>query len=290
MKWLFELTKYGIIVFVVICTAAGYALSFRIENDFSILHFASVIFGVILLSAGSFALNQIQEVDLDKKMPRTAKRPLASGKITLRRAWSVALVGLAIGSALLFHVSWTSGLLGLVTVILYNVFYTLYWKPQWVFGAVPGAVPGAMPVVIGYAAHTSNIFTSECVYAFMIMFLWQMPHYWSLAMRFENDYRAAGVPVLPVTLGPRATSLQIGLYTFVYAGLALLSPWFTESRYLYLFLVVPFALKVVWEFFRYFEARQNWLRFFMWTNVSMLVFLIAAVVDKWHTVIANIWS
>jgi hypothetical protein len=63
-----------------------------------------------------------------------------------------------------------------------------------------------------------------------------------------------------------------------------------DSRYLYLFLVVPFAFKVVWEFFKYFKASQNWLRFFMWTNISMPVFLIATVVDKWHTVIANIRS
>jgi heme o synthase len=290
MKWLSELTKFGIIIFVVICAMAGYALSFRIETQFSLLHMLSLLVGIVLLSGGSFALNQIQEVELDKKMPRTAKRPLASGKITERTAWTVAMVGLVLGSSLLFHVSWTSGMLGLLTVLLYNVCYTFYWKPKWVFGAVPGAIPGAMPVVIGYAANTSNIFTSECVYAFMIMFLWQMPHYWSLAMKFEKDYREAGIPVLPVTLGKQSTNFQIGLYTFVYVGLALLSPWFVDSRYLYLFLVVPFALKVVWEFFKYFKSSQNWLRFFMWTNISMLVFLIAAVIDKWHTVIANIRS
>lgn len=290
MKWLSELTKFGIIIFVVICAMAGYALSYRIESQFSLLHLFSLLVGIILLSGGSFALNQIQEVELDRKMPRTAKRPLASRKISEGQAWSVAIMGLAIGSALLFHASWTSGMLGLLTVILYNVCYTFYWKPKWVFGAVPGAIPGAMPVVIGYAANTTNIFTSECVYAFMIMFLWQMPHYWALAMKFEKDYRDAGIPVLPVTLGKHSANFQIGLYTFVYVGLALLSPWFVDSRYLYLFLVVPFALKVVWEFFKYFEASNNWLRFFMWTNVSMLVFLIAAVVDKWHTVIANIRS
>jgi protoheme IX farnesyltransferase len=290
MKWLFELTKAGIITFVVICAAAGYALGFRIESEFSILHLLSVLVGITLLSGGSFALNQIQEVELDKKMPRTRRRPLACGRISERRAWSVALTGLVLGSILLFRASWTSGALGLLTVFLYNVCYTLYWKRRLAFGAVPGAIPGAMPVVIGYAANTSNIFTSECAYAFLIMFLWQMPHYWSLAIRFAKDYREAGIPVLPVSRGERVTAVQIGLYTFVYVGLALLSPWFVDSRYLYLFVVIPLALKVMWEFFKYMHGiQQNWLRFFMWTNVSMLVFLIAAVVDKWHTVVSNIY-
>lgn len=296
MKWLFDLTKIGIIFFVVICALAGYALSFRIESQFSILHLLSLLVGISLLSGGSFALNQIQEVELDKKMPRTRNRPLVTAVISERKAWSVALCGLLVGSALLFHVSWMAGFVGLLTVFLYNVCYTLYWKRKLSFGAVPGAIPGAMPVVIGYAANTSDIWTSECVYAFLIMFLWQMPHYWSLAIRFEKDYREAGVPVLPVSFGNRVTAFQIGLYTFVYVGLALLSPFFIESRYLYLCLVVPFAIKVIWEFLRYWQSVQSrgvpehWLRFFMWTNVSMLVFLIAAVIDKWHTVVANIYS
>ncbi len=290
MKWLSELTKFGIIIFVVICAMAGYALSFKIEDQFSVLHLLATMVGITLLSGGSFALNQIQEVDLDRKMPRTRNRPLVSGRISERTAWSVALIGLVLGSVLLYRASWTAGTLGLITVLFYNVFYTLYWKLKWVFGAVPGAIPGAMPVVIGYAANTSDIWTSECIYAFLIMFLWQMPHYWSLAIRFEKDYREAGIPVLPVTLGKKVTEFQIGLYTFVYVGLALLSPWFVDSRYLYLFLVVPFALKVVWEFSKYWRAQTTWLRFFMWTNVSMLVFLIAAVIDKWHTVVANINS
>jgi len=290
MKWLFVLTKSGIITFVVICALAGYALSFQIEDQFSLLHLASLLLGIALLSGGSFALNQIQEIELDRKMPRTRLRPLASGEISERKAWMVALIGLVVGSVLLYRVSWESGTLGLLTVLMYNVLYTLFWKRRWIFGAVPGAIPGAMPVVIGYAANTSHFFTTECIYAFLIMFLWQMPHYWSLAIRFEKDYREAGVPVLPVSLGKKVTAFQIGLYTFTYVGLALLSPWFVDSRYLYLFLVVPFALKVVWEFFQYWRTYNNWLRFFMWTNVSMLVFLIAAVVDKWHTVVANIYS
>ena len=107
--------------------------------------------------------------------------------------------------------SLTSMALGLFTVALYNGLYTLYWKKKWAFGAVPGAIPGAMPVVIGYSANHANVFTPECLYLFLIMFLWQMPHFWSLAIRYKDDYKKGGFPVLPAVIGVPKTLFHIGL-------------------------------------------------------------------------------
>jgi protoheme IX farnesyltransferase len=109
-------------------------------------------------------------------------------------------------------------------------------------------------------------------------------------MRYEKDYRAAGVPVLPASRGSHRTTVQIVLYTLAYVGLALMSPWFVDSHYLYMFVVVPFAIKVIWELFRYWQDTEHkrWLPFFMWINFSMLVFLLAPVIDKWHTVVSNL--
>jgi protoheme IX farnesyltransferase len=174
--------------------------------------------------------------------------------------------------------------LGFATVILYNVMYTLYWKKKWAFGAVPGAIPGAMPVAIGYAANTSDLMQPELVYAFLIMFLWQMPHFWSLAIRFKDDYAKGGIPVLPTRIGTGPTLFHMALYMFAYVALALASPWFTSTYFVYVFVVVPFAIKVLYEFFRYYRAgaQARWLPFFLWTNFSVLVFLIAPVIDKWY--------
>jgi protoheme IX farnesyltransferase len=287
-----EITKFGIVIFVIISTFAGYALGFQIEQPFSLLHLFSVIIGTALLSSGSFALNQIQEKDIDTRMPRTERRPLPRGRLSTLQAGWIAFFGLFVGTWLLYEAKPLTAVLGLATVFLYNICYTLYWKRKWVFGAVPGAIPGAMPVVIGYSANNSDLLSTECVYAFLIMFLWQMPHYWALAIKFKEDYRLADIPTLPVSLGTHQTLFHIGLYVFAYVGLALLSPWFVDTRYLYLVLVVPFALKVLWEFFKFEEARaqKKWLSFFMWTNVSMLIFLIAPVIDKWHAVYMNITS
>ncbi|MEQ1875930.1 MAG: heme o synthase [Bdellovibrionia bacterium] len=291
MKSLADLTKFGIVIFVWLSALAGYGLGFRIEQTFSPLHLLQLLVGIGFLSAGSFALNQFQESDIDELMPRTRKRPIPSGQIPLWAAFGVAMVLICGGSFILYEMSPLVGFLGLFTVFLYNVCYTIYWKRTMPMAAVPGAIPGAMPVVIGYAANSSNIFSTECIYAFLIMFLWQMPHYWSLALRFEDDYRKGGVPTLPVSSGTDTTLFHMGIYTLAYVALALVSPWFVEARYFYALIVIPFSFKILWEFSRYFRnraTRESWLPFFLWTNFSMLAFLVVPVMDKWFVVISNI--
>lgn len=279
-----DLTKFGIVVFVLLSGVAGYATGFLSEHPFSWMHFLQTILGLYFLSSGSLALNQVQEWKLDQKMPRTAKRPVAAGKIKPAAAGILAVSFIFAGLSTLFKISPTAGWVGLVSVVLYNGVYTLYWKPRWVFAAVPGAIPGALPVTIGYAAVNPDIFNSESVYLFLIMFLWQMPHFWALALKFKDDYAAGGIPVLPVALGTERTLFQIGLYTFAYVGVALAAPWFVHASWLYLVLVLPFAFKILQEFFRFYRSKgtERWFAFFMWVNISMLVFLIVPVIDKWN--------
>ena len=284
MKMFMELTKSGIVLFVLISGLAGYAMSHPVFAEWDLVHMCATLASLYFLSAGSFAINQAQEWHIDRAMPRTEGRPIPSGQISALQAWILGIFFILIGLAAGLLVNQLVALLGLATVVLYNVLYTLYWKKKWAFGAVPGAIPGAMPVVIGYAANSSDLFRSEIVYAFMIMFLWQMPHFWSLAIKFKDDYAKGGIPVLPTRLGTDATLFHIGLYVFAYVGLAIASPWFTSAYFVYLLLVVPFAFKVLYEFFRYYKAQaeKQWLPFFLWTTFSVLIFLIAPVLDKWY--------
>lgn len=278
-----DLTKFGIVIFVVLSGLAGYATSFAIESGFSWIHFLQFIGGIFFLSSGSLALNQVQEYKIDQQMPRTAKRPVASGTIKPAAAGILAVAFLVIGSDLLFKTSMMAGYVGWATVILYNGVYTYWWKPKWVFGAVPGAIPGALPVTIGYAANNPDILNLDSIYLFLIMFLWQMPHYWALALKFKDDYAKGGVPTLPVVLGVEKTIFQMGLYTFAYVAVALLSPWFVHASWVYLLVVFPFVFKVLQEYFRFQKSKgsERWLAFFMWVNVSLLVFLFVPVIDKW---------
>ena len=285
MRLYLRLTKAGIVLFVVLSGLAGYWLSYSpYEQTFSWLHFLQFILGLYFVSSGSCILNQAQEQELDSKMPRTLSRPIPAGEISVESSFFLSAAFVVLGIVLLYSVSALTALLAIITVILYNVLYTIYWKPQWTFAAVPGALPGALPVVIGYSANSSHIFSAECIYVFLVMFLWQMPHFWSLAIRFRNDYESGGIPVLPVRLGVGKTLFYIGLYTFTYVALAVASPWFVTVYFLYLVVVLPLALKVLWEFFRYYRgaAQSGWIRFFLWTNLSVLVFLAVPVLDKWH--------
>ncbi|MGZ3742313.1 MAG: UbiA family prenyltransferase, partial [Pseudobdellovibrionaceae bacterium] len=258
-----DLTKFGIVIFVLLSGVAGYASGFIIENPFDWHHFLKTILGLYFLSSGSLALNQVQERELDRKMPRTANRPVASGKIKPPAAGILALGMLMVGGNFLFEVSPTAGWLGVFTVLFYNGLYTLYLKPKWVYAAVPGAIPGALPITIGYAANSPDIFNSESVYLFLILFLWQMPHFWTLAIKFKDDYAAGGVPVLPAAMGVEKALYQIGLYTILYVSVAIASPWFVHASWIFILAVLPFAFKVMQEFIRFYRSKgtERWFAF-----------------------------
>ncbi|MCK6597424.1 MAG: heme o synthase [Bdellovibrionaceae bacterium] len=284
MKLFAQLTKVGITIFVVLSAIAGYATGFESERSFVWSHFFDLVLGVFVLSSGSLALNQVQEYKLDSLMKRTANRPVASGKITPTAAGLMAFFFIFTGLQLLWEVSELSAYLGLATVLLYNGVYTYYWKPKWIYAAIPGAIPGTLPVTIGYAAVNNNVFSSESIYLFLILFLWQMPHFWALAIKFKDDYREGGIPTLPVALGMEKTLYQMGMYTLAYVGCALASPMFYKTSWFYILLVVPVSLKLLQEYAKFHKSqgKDNWLKFFMWVNVSVLIFLLVPVLDKWN--------
>ena len=283
MKIYKNLTKYGIVVFAMAGALAGYAMSFRAFQDFDWTQPALLLVGLYILCSGSFAINQAQEWRLDCLMDRTKNRPIPSGKVQPWQAWSLGVLFVLLGTGILASVDIFTAYLGFATVIMYNVLYTVFFKRRIAFGAVPGAIPGAMPVVIGFSVNDPNIFTPACLYLFLVMFLWQMPHFWTLAVRYRKDYAKGGFAVLPVEIGGEKTIYHIGLYTFVYVGIALCSPWFTTANVFYLLLVMPFAIKILLEFFKYTKSKseKGWLPFFLWTNLSMLIFLSVPVFDKW---------
>ena len=283
LKAYLQLTKTGIILFALVSALAGYAVSFRFGQDFDVLHPILLMIGLYLVAGGGFALNQAQEWKIDSLMPRTQKRPIPAGIFSPFQGYAVGLMMCLFGLFVLLLLGTVPAALALLTLFLYNGVYTLIWKKQWAFAAVPGAIPGAMPVVIGYSVNQVEIWRPDSVYLFLVLFLWQMPHFWSLAIRFKEDYRAGGIPVLPVRVGVDRSMYHIGLYVFTYVGVALLAPWFLRAHALYLLLVFPISIKLIWEFFKYFRQGEGrgWLPFFMWTNFSLLVYLAVPVMDKW---------
>jgi len=287
VRLFFDLTKSGIVVFVLVTGAAGYAMSHPFETAWELGHILATLSALYFLSAGSFAINQAQESHIDAMMPRTAGRPVPSGRISRAQAYILGFGFVIIGALAALLVNTTVFAIGIGTVFLYNVPYTMWWKRKWAFGAVPGAIPGGASVLLGYAANQPMILMPEPIYLFLLMFLWQMPHFWSLAIRFREDYAAGGIPVLPVRVGTERTLFHIALYTFAYVATAAAAPYFTSARWAYAILVLPLSFIVVWQFLKFFRSvidrheKSRWLPFFLWTNLSILIFLAAPVIDRW---------
>lgn len=216
-------------------------------------------------------------------MPRTQNRPIPSGALQPKNVLLIAILLLCAGAVLGYvYVSLWFTIMGIITAVLYNGAYTLFWKRFWAFGAVPGAIPGAMPVVLGFAAHDQQ-FSIPSLYLFVLMFLWQMPHFWALALKYKDDYAKANIPVLPTVVGEHTTLYHMGLYVFAYAAWAVAAPWFVNVWVGYLLVIIPFTAKVIWEFLKFQEDTdgKRWLSFFLWTTFSVIVFVMIPVVDKW---------
>ncbi|NBU20742.1 protoheme IX farnesyltransferase [bacterium] len=283
LKAIKELSKSGIVTLVLISVFAGYLIGQPGETDFQIKRMALTLIGVLFLASGSSALNQIQERDIDAQMPRTAQRPLPSGTLSLPVAILFTLASLLAGLSLLAYLDIILFALGGLALISYNGLYTLWWKRKWAYAAVPGAIPGALPILMGHLAATQDLFHPGGIYLFFILFFWQMPHFWALALRYQEDYQKGGFPVLPIKHGPLVTLKQIGIWCVAYLGLALIAPLFLKVRWIYLVPTLLMGSKVALELLRFAKNPEGklWLRFFLWVNFSLVVFLGAAALDLW---------
>lgn len=167
---------------------------------------------ILAAAGGSAALNTVLDAGIDGKMPRLTRRVAALRALGRGNVAAAAIV--AIAAALLLSARFINGttcLLLAAAVAGYAVLYTLVWKRRSPYGTIPGAVPGALPVLIGYAAVDPRI-GMDGVLLFLLLVLWQPPHFWALALRHQEEYRAAGVPVLPVAFGEPYTKALIFLY------------------------------------------------------------------------------
>jgi len=148
-----ELSKFGIVLLVLVSAAAGFMLRAPLGADFPWAHGLVVLAGVMLLSSGASALNQVQERRRDALMARTANRPLPSGRLSYAQGLVFAAVATAAGAAVLWlGIGRTAGVLGITAAVFYNGVYTPWLKPTSPFAAVPGAIPGSIPPVIGWSA------------------------------------------------------------------------------------------------------------------------------------------
>jgi protoheme IX farnesyltransferase len=211
MRDYIELTKPRITWLILMSTAVGYFFGHHgAWNFWPVLH---TILGTALIASGTAALNQWYEREADRKMRRTADRPIPSGRLSAGRALIFGILLSVAGFAeLAFGLNWLSAFLGLFTLLSYLFLYTPL-KQRTPLSTLVGAFPGAMPPIIGYAA-ASGILDAQAWTLFAILFLWQFPHFLAIAWMYREDYERAGIRMLPVVQpSGEATARQIVLYS-----------------------------------------------------------------------------
>lgn len=216
-----SLTKPRVIELLLVTTIPAMLLANRGTVDPLLI--LNTLFGGLLAAAGANTLNCVADADIDKMMKRTERRPLA--RATVPRGHALVF-GLALSVGSFFWLWWTTNMLSAhlagATIAFYVLVYTLLLKRRTSQNVVWGGAAGCMPVMIGWSAVTDTI-AWPAVVMFLIIFFWTPPHTWALAMRYKEDYRAAGVPMLPAVATEQQVTKQILIYTWltVIATLAL---------------------------------------------------------------------
>lgn len=214
------LTKTRIIEQLLVVTVPAMFLAQRGVPSLWLI--AATLVGGAMAAAAAHALNCVADADIDKKMKRTARRPLAKGDVPTSHALVFGLVLAALSAVWLgFTANWLAAVLSLAAIAFYVLVYTLLLKRRTSQNIVWGGAAGCMPVVIGWAAVTGTVEWPALV-MFGVIFFWTPPHFWALAMRYREDYAAAGVPMLPVVAPAPAVSIRIVVYSWVMVGWSLL--------------------------------------------------------------------
>ena len=274
------LLKPRVMSLVVFTALTGMALAPSKLNPF----LALIALIAIAIGAGaSGAFNMWYDADIDAIMSRTKKRPIPSGRVTGTEAlgFGSILSGFSV-LVLGFAANWLAAGLLAFTIFFYAVIYTMWLKRSTPQNIVIGGASGAMPPVLGWAAMTGGV-GPEALILFLIIFLWTPPHFWALALYRVEDYRKAGLPMLPVTHGNEFTRLQIFLYTLVLLPACLMPFVFKMSGWIYLVSALVLSAGFCWYGWRLWRNYSESLarKTFRFSLVHLSVLFAALLLDHY---------
>jgi protoheme IX farnesyltransferase len=271
-KDLLALTKPVVVALLLVTTFAGMVIGARDWPRLSVAFWT--LLGGFMAAGGSGAINQYIDREDDRKMQRTQKRPIPSGRLTPAEglAFGVA-IALASFYLMVAFVNILAALLTLAGIIYYVLIYSIFLKKTTVQNIVIGGGAGAIPPLVGWAAATGSL-NIPSLFLFAVVFMWTPPHFWALALVRRKDYARAGVPMLPVVRGEAATRWQIFLYTLELVGLTLLLPLFGLGGALYLVGAITLGGWLLLAAWRVWKKGGNSLAWKMYRYSSMyLAFL-----------------
>lgn len=209
----------------------------------------ATIFAGTLAAGSANAFNMVIESDLDKLMVRTAKRPIVTGVVSKKEATIFAtLIGVISLTLFWFFTTSLATLLTLIAIVFYVVVYTMALKQRTSQNIVWGGAAGCMPVLIGWAAVTNSLSLTAWAF-FLVIFFWTPPHFWALAIKYKDDYAAAGTPMLPVVATKGRVRVQMWLHTTLMIASSITLIWLaklpTWSMVVTIFLGAVFAWQLV---------------------------------------------
>jgi protoheme IX farnesyltransferase len=245
-KYYLELSKLKIMIPVSLTGFTGYFI-YNPHLSFNILLIST---GILLLAISASVLNQIQEVDLDRKMNRTHNRPIPGQKIKIQQAFIFFLACLSAGIATVFYFGNIKAvIIGLITILWYNGIYT-YSKRITAFAVVPGAVTGALPPLIGWISAGGGILDKPIIFVEFLFFIGQIPHFWLLILKYGEEYNNAGIPSLTNVFN----TIQINRLTFTWVVSSAIAALFLcyfeiiQTRSILIILLIA-SFIMIWQFF-----------------------------------------
>jgi len=207
-----EITKAGLAISVVFSSIAGFLLGITNFTSQTWLTVVMLAIGGYCMVGASNAFNQIIEKDIDALMDRTKNRPIPSGRMSKATAFTIASILTLLGIGLLYSINPKTAMFGAISIFLYTSVYTPL-KTVTSLSVFVGAIPGAIPFMLGWVAANNGDFGIEAGTLFLIQFFWQFPHFWAIGWFLYDDYKKAGIFMLPTGHKDNATALQILLYT-----------------------------------------------------------------------------
>jgi heme o synthase len=255
MRDYYRLCKPKVVYLILFTAAAGMLLSSHSVVAIDTLFFG--LLGIGLGAASGAAINHWVDQRIDEIMARTKNRPLPQGNISSRSALIFAIsLGVLSMLVLVAFVNVMTAALTFLALIGYAVVYTMFLKHSTPHNIVFGGAAGAAPPVLGWTAVTNEL-TVDAMLLFLIIFIWTPPHFWALAIKRRDEYRAAGVPMLPVTHGVAFTKLHIVLYSLMLLVVTLL-PFLTHmSGHLYLAGAVALGLGFIYYAIKLYRCESD---------------------------------
>lgn len=270
---LIRLIRIRLSLMVTFSAMTGYFLTGSSPQEALIFLFS----GVFLLAAGTSVLNQVQECRRDALMQRTVKRPIPAGEISRPAALLISVILILTGTLLLSKIGWLPMMLGLSNIVFYNLIYTPL-KTRSCLAIIPGALVGAVPPLIGWTSAGFNVFHPNALFVAIFVFLWQIPHFWLLMIKYGKEYESAGFSSISKMLNEHQIKSVVfgwGVITSVFLMLFPLFGFSLNPVVLVFIVVINLLFITLFHRFLFMDRSSKTIRnaFILINSYAALVFL-----------------